>query len=457
MYELAQALSINPQTTEANELYLDVIRLGGPPLILGGAYAELGSYCFHKRDFNQCREYLTRSRELLDPLPFAPEKAALHFHWAQVLRESGEVEAAARECLAGLAQLPDATPSPAVSRLNNCLGLCYWHQGKLDLAEERINLALEHAINAGHTSLHIAAINSLAALLWTRGKVDLALAQVETGIDLARQAMAFQNLKLLLLNACFFHNKLGNPQTARKHATEYLDISRSTGDKFNEAKALMELGNAMEKLQKYADAQSYHERGLAIMIEIGNEQEQAYCHANLGCLHQRAGRWSDALAELDVARDMLLHIDDQYGAGETIRRIAEVHLARGNIDQAEQVANTARTLLEKLQTVEELLWLDIITAQIQVVHGQLAEARDIFVRVIEQSQQLKSAEIEGVALRNLALVYYRLGEFDAAQDAIRRSISMFDLHHNTAELGKSYAAAGLIFSQGRTQPDPSLF
>jgi tetratricopeptide (TPR) repeat protein len=228
------------------------------------------------------------------------------------------------------------------------LALCYWREGAYDEARVMLRDALSR----------------LSTESELKAKAILRSAIVEYWA--AQHGRAF---RILTDNAALFE-KLNNHTLIGSFHDTLAGLLEDSGTPEYTDRAFVE----------YAAA-SYH------FEQAGHKYYRAHVENNLGFLYFKVGRYAEAHEHLNYARRLLMYLKDSYGVAENNETRARVFLAEGNYPEAEKIAGSAVSTLEK-SGQQGLLAEALITYGTALARlGYYGKAHVVFEHAIEVSQQ----------------------------------------------------------------------
>lgn len=172
--------------------------------------------------------------------------------------------------------------------------------------------------------------------------------------------------------------------------------------------------------------------------EAGHKCYAANVENNLGYLHFKAGRYTEAHEHLDRARRLLIRLKDRGTTAQVDETRALVFLSEGNYKEAERVARIAVCALEEGGR-QSLLAEALTTHGRALVHlGYYKQARRVFRRSIELAQLMGASSAQ--AEDELEKVEERLAE----QGQVLGCELNEEMHRHEAKLIKQ----ALIRAQG---------
>ncbi|MBI3970034.1 MAG: tetratricopeptide repeat protein [Chloroflexi bacterium] len=229
--------------------------------------------------------------------------ARLYDRAAKVLEQIGErwIDSGRRLLVEQwLAQLP-----PSLIDKRPRLGLC---NARLAFAQGQRVLAVERARQAGFTAQRLKNPSAAARALLLEAVATLGSGRTEEGLQLCLQALerpAIRRSKPLLAEAyrslSIAEHIRGVPALALEHMKQALSLYEATGQLWDVATALNNIGSAHEQLGQFDEAMWCQARALAIRRELCDLSGVGRNLNNLGLLHLYRGDYADAEAKLREA------------------------------------------------------------------------------------------------------------------------------------------------------------
>jgi tetratricopeptide (TPR) repeat protein len=171
--------------------------------------------------------------------------------------------------------------------------------------------------------------------------------------DYSQQIDPPQPLYQLEHSLAFHYNLCANAEKSLEHALHAVEIAQSTGD-------LRRLGSAMHLVTwaqyfqgRLAEAVETSEEIIAIGEEGSDRQLICWGLFGLGAAQKRLGQIVKAITSLQRAIEAAKEVPDYYTQAGAGSWLARCHLAKGELEQAIQVAETSHELL-----LEHKIWLN---------------------------------------------------------------------------------------------------
>lgn len=197
----------------------------------------------------------------------------------------------------------------------------------------------------------------------------------------------------------------------RKHWDDWILIhqaallaSKALGDRKNECRALVNLGNVQRQNRRYDSAISYYEQALA----TGDHTGKGIALNGIGMVHLRMGRFDASLDAHGRALAIRRAAGDQRGVAITHNSLGTVHRQLDNLTTALDHHREALRLLHEVGDP----------------HG------------------------EGLTLNNIGNVYRQMGDLDAAAEHLLRAL---ESHRDNDD---RYAEAQTLFNLGLATEEP---
>ncbi|WP_158630228.1 ATP-binding protein [Glycomyces terrestris] len=256
-----------------------------------------------------------------------------------------------------------------------------------------------------------------------------------------------------------------------------LAAARALGDAWKEAYALGYLGRQLGTEGRLRESIAHLERAVELKLDLGESGDAGLTLANIGVLHSRSGRFSDALAVYEralalaatsadpaavaiVGLNMITPLIRLGRLDEAERRLrdAEARLAPGDLHNrtrlevfraglrrergdAAGAAELHRACLEALQredvpagTTATLIELGEDLLRL----GRLPEATERFEQALAWAEDLADRSLERVARNGLGRALTASGRAKEALDHHRRAAAQAEAHEDAYELARAH-------------------
>lgn len=250
------------------------------------------------------------------------------------------------------------------------------------------------------------------------------------------------------------YNSLGQYQIAIDCHQQSLAILIEIGDRQNEAASLTNLGNAYNYLGEYQIAIDFYRQSLA--INIGDRQGEANSLLNLGNAYNSLGEYQQAIDYCQQSLAIFLEIGDYQGKAYSLFNLGRVYQSLGEYQQAidyyQQSLTIYREIGDRKGEADSLDYLG--NAYNSLEEYQIAI--DFYQQSLTIAREIGVRSGEAASLTNLGNAYYSLGQSQQAIDyhqqllAINRDIgdrsgeaqslqNLAQLYHLTGRVKEGYA------------------
>ena len=235
---------------------------------------------------------------------------------------------------------------------------------------------------------------------------------------------------------------MGHFKTLVDYHERVLEITRELGDRWNEAAAYGNLGNAYDDLGDFKRAIDCHKRCLEIANELGDRLGQGKAYGNLGNSYRSLGDLKTAVDYHELHLKIAKELGDRSGQGMAYCNLGNAHQSLGEFETA---IDYYKRLLKILKESGE-----------KKAHGTPGNARDklggcktaVHKFGLPTARELTDRYAEGVAYFNLGNSYQRLGECTKAIDFFERHQKIMKELGDRHGEGSAYSSLGIVH-QGR--------
>jgi class 3 adenylate cyclase/tetratricopeptide (TPR) repeat protein len=192
-----------------------------------------------------------------------------------------------------------------------------------------------------------------------------------------------------------------------------------------QGEALVSLGDVLERIGAYADANARYHEALSIADTTNDRGTRAQAQRGQGMVQWRRGEYSNALDWLYRARANCLASGDTLGATQTLLQIAQVLMFQGETSRARALAEEAQALAlahgDLLNAGRALHLLGNLAAN----RNELPEAHAFWSKSIELKRAIGDTMGVAATLANMGLRAHDASEYDDAQAMLEESLRIF--------------------------------
>lgn len=235
---------------------------------------------------------------------------------------------------------------------------------------------------------------------------------------------------------------LGEAASTQGHRDEGDDLylqalaaSREAGDIDNVCACLQDLG-ANASVRGEDSAEAYLADGLDLARSTGLRQRTSGLLLNLGLIALLAGRDDEAESALDESLALGRALANPIRISSALQNLGMLARRRGATERAEACFSESLALAREMG----LLWLQSETlsewGELALQQGEIARAGTMFGEALDLAEQIKAAELLGMAHFGLARVLDRRDERAAARRHAAESWQIFveERHRRAAEV-----------------------
>ena len=423
--EGAYAMLTDDDRTLGHRLAAEWLSAGdASPLVVASHYEQAGETTKAAAAWLEAAEQSLESSDLAGAITNAERGVklgaagellgALRVVQAQAHHWRGETEAMQTHAAEAVSLLPPRDP-----RWADAMTLLAVGKQRLgstsDLASvaERLQAMLER--DGGSKEALARAGGRVASLLFFAGKQDRAAAMLDAAEQAARDGGADVIARIHQARAPHAR-QAGRPEEALAHAEAAEAAFRAAGDLRNACMMSGVRGFALSELGAYEDAEGALRATLVTAERLGLATVAATARSNLGMVHLRLGRASEAETETRAAI-RAFETSDRRHEGGSRAYLALVLREGGALDQAENEARRALSLLDAALALKPLA--GAILASILLAGNRASEALDVARDAMRWPEAGGRIE-EGESLLRLTLVraLFANGQAEEARAAL---------------------------------------
>ncbi|KAL5316295.1 hypothetical protein ACEPPN_015340 [Leptodophora sp. 'Broadleaf-Isolate-01'] len=320
------------------------------------------------------------------------------------------------------------------------LGYLYADQGKLDLAEQMYQRALqskEKAWGPEHTST-LDTVNNLAALYENQGKLDLAERMYQRALQGKEKAWGPNHTSTLdtVNNLAALYADQGKLDLAEQMYQRALQgYEKAWGPEHTSTlDTVNNLGNLYENQGKLDLAERMYQRALQGKEKAWGPEHTSTLDTvnNLGILYKNQGK-------LDEAEQMYQRAVQGYEKAwgpehtstlSTVNNLAVLYANQGKLDEAERMYQRALQGKEKAWGPEHTSTLDTVS-NLGILYknqGKLDEAEQMYQRALQGYEKAWGPEHTSTlnTINNLGILYKNQGKLDEAEQMYQRAVQGYE-------------------------------
>lgn len=412
----------------------------------------------------RCKEAVQFFQVIIEQEPGLYEP---RFEYAACLRILGEPDEAEALLKTLIKEQRPLGASSQVARSLMTLGVVYNRTGRLDLAQQAHEEALQIAGETGDHVLRARILQNLSIVHRSRSEYD----EAERLLDLA--VLAYQDAGIEKLPGHLYGGR-ANLKMARGELVEAeaelelaIQAFRDIGDRRNEAMMLNNTGYLRRRQGRLEEAEAYHLRSLEIRQEIGDRVGVGRIYSMLSGVYSGQGKYEEAINTAASAIDIARETNDRLFEATSLAQLAAAETATGRLGVARMHYLEAKTIFEEIQDTQRALQSDLALARLDLREGHLQRAETTTLDVLEDSSQkdIMSSQVEAMELlgdietargdNDAAIMRYSetLGRLQEATWGLKENTLLTKLSNTYMDMGDLDAAAPLIGSLAGGEPN----
>ncbi|MEO5331605.1 MAG: tetratricopeptide repeat protein [Magnetococcus sp. YQC-5] len=235
---------------------------------------------------------------------------------------------------------------------------------------------------------------------------------------------------MLLMNESWIMNRMGQRDEAAIRAQRALKIFETLDAREKIAMVCNNLGVILEHQGDLEQAMVYNQKSLSIFSELGDKRQTANLYLSMGFLHEKRGSLTDALHFFEQSREIMLRIENPFGAGTALMRQG-ICLSRLNrLAEAERALKAALKIHRQLHLTRKVIANLWTLCELYLTLGSTSKAR----KHMEEARQIAHSCHDLQDLAQCALLEARIfiqGKKDPEQ-AFQEAVRLFTACGRTA-------------------------
>ncbi len=397
-----------------------------------------------------------------------PGQAAQHYFagelWAEALQHG---EQAAQECaktythqeairLYGLASkaAKKLKDKAALARLYNQLGAVYLQIGDYPLAVKANQQILKY-LTRKSTQLLAKANCALGCAYGRWGKLKLALAALEQGLELVGAKQSLTRARLLTERGAVLYNG-GRLDEAEQDGKAALEIAQALGAREEEADACNSLGAIYGTQGRFDLALESHQRSLGIRRGLGVTHDISQSLSNVGTALSLLGRPDEAEKHFREALQLQECMYDRYSQGITHHNLAWLHRDHQETREAEEEYLRAMALWIQVEHRRGIAFVYNDLGTLYLEQGRLDEAYENLPKAIRHYEDMEANTYLPESYIALAKTCLGLNKPQEALAAADKALDWAHKNHDRAQQILAYLALGLVHQTRVEREDAQL-
>ena len=215
---------------------------------------------------------------------------------------------------------------------------------------------------------------------------------------------------------------IGNYAQAQEYHEKALAIRLEIGDRKGEAADYGNLGTVFQSLGYYNKAQEYYQKALSIRLEIGDKKGEARDYGNIGTLFSLLGEYDKAQKDLEKALRIQKKLCDRSGEARCYGNLGALFLSLRKYPMTDKYLQQSLAIAKKIgdKCGEAAVYghLGIISCHLQ----NYEKAQEHHEKALAICKEIGDRDGEVVAYKNLGACFHSLDIYNVAEKNINRAL-----------------------------------
>ena len=226
---------------------------------------------------------------------------------------------------------------------------------------------------------------------------------------------------LIIWKAC---NCIGDNTNTIKYAEKLLQIHRESGERLEEYKLSLTLGEMYFYQSKYKEAKQLLEKALLISKQIGDRNGEAYCYDTLGRVCIQVREYEKAREHLEKSLALQKELGGREGAASSYGNLGILYRSVGEYDKAREHIEKSLAITREIgdRNGEANCYTSLGNVYQSV--GEYDKAREHHVKSPAIKREIGDRYGEASCYNNLGVVYQSVCEYDKAREHHVKSLAI---------------------------------
>ena len=234
---------------------------------------------------------------------------------------------------------------------------------------------------------------------------------------------------------------------ANETAIEYFQRVLPLLPEQERAAVMRKLGSVLELVGEWNEASKLYAQGLQLAERHQHLQEEARCQAAHAELLRKRGRFEEAAAQLEAARQTFEELEDEAGVAQAYHSAGTLAAQQGAYETAKMLYEQSLALRRKLDQPEFIAALLSNLAIVARLQGDLDASRQLNEQALEIRRQVGDRRTIANSLNNLGNLVRNLGDLGKARSHLEEALAL------QREVGDRWAIANSLNNLGNVVRD----
>lgn len=201
--------------------------------------------------------------------------------------------------------------------------------------------------------------------------------------------------------------------------------------------AMGNLGNAYYSADLYGKAIEYHQKRLALSLEIKDRRGEGKALGDLGIVDHSLGEYKKAIEYQEQRLAIAREIKDSWGEGQAISNLGIVYHTQGNYTKAIEYQ---QQYLALAQVIKNPLWEEQALGNLGGAYyflGNYNKAIELYEKSLAIAGKIRESQIAKKVRANLGLVYFQMNNY-------QKSIELYNQFLTSTSSGKNHREQAIV-------------
>ena len=222
------------------------------------------------------------------------------------------------------------------------------------------------------------------------------------------------------------YNEIGDFEKSMDYQLKALRFSELNKDSLGIARSLYDLGTLFYYQEKYETSLKYYRQSMTICERLDNKKSLYSCNAAIGSAYLELDSLEKALEHNFKSLEIAKRQKIRSGEGYAINNIGANYLALGQFDLAQTYLDEAIKIQQEVGDIWGQIGTLMNLGDLAIEKNQINLAIYHFQNGLELSKEIHARTREVDLYELLANAYQELGEFQQANTAFKKHISLKD-------------------------------
>lgn len=404
---------------------------------------------------DEAMRYYYAAQGLMSSVPVTPEqRTAVYQGLGDVQQIVGSYDSALqsfRNALEITRSLPDA-PARAIADLARKIGRVFERKGSYDEALRWLDTALDELDRDPDSLRAVERMRVYHEMGWVhyrRGDLDKAYQWRMRSLEIGAGTDYYAELGSAYNGLVPLFAAKGDWDRAHAYAMEGLRMRERIGDSEGTARCYLNLANIAASQGEWGKAIEYNNRGLALATRVGQASTIFSILNNLGHIYTSRGDGTFAREYLTRALAIAERSGDAHQICMTLNNLAEVALLEGQCDEALATLEQASARAASTRNITDLTQMHWLFARVHLARGDMQQAESSARRALSTAEAAGLKSYEGRACRALGCVLREEGKLDDARGWFQRAADIFVKLKDRLELARTQLELAQLYSVQR--------